>query len=137
MTGPPLGEATITLARVHGQSFDGPFVDPKGWSHQKFIAPVIAGILTSLVSLAYASPVDPAWIPGIYDNADYDDVVGLVTDGTGASSVEGAARVEQDPVARIWLSEPSLVPKGMLPAQKGRGPPFSVGSPEGKRDEPS
>ena len=32
-----------------------------------------------LTSLAYASPPDPAWIRGIYDDADYDDVVVLIT----------------------------------------------------------
>jgi len=25
-------------------------------------------------------PPDPIWLPGIYDNADYDDVIGLLTD---------------------------------------------------------
>ncbi len=108
LTGPPSREAAITLARVCGQSF---------------IAPVVAGVLAILVSLAYASPTDPTWIAGIYDNADYDDVVALLTDGTGASNGQGPARVEQGPVAYIPLSEPSLVPKGMLGAQKSRGPP--------------
>ena len=38
-------------------------------------------VLTALPSLAYASPPDPSWIPGLYDDADYDDVVVLVTAG--------------------------------------------------------
>jgi len=33
----------------------------------------------SLTALAYASPPDPAWIRGIYDDADFDDVVVLIT----------------------------------------------------------
>ena len=41
-------------------------------------------------SLAYASPPDPSWIPGIYDDADFDDVVGLAT--SGASSWDRRAR---------------------------------------------
>jgi hypothetical protein len=36
-----------------------------------------------LLALAYASPPDPSWISGIYDDADYDDVVTLVTSATG------------------------------------------------------
>ncbi len=32
-----------------------------------------------LTALAYASPPDPAWIRGIYDDADFDDVVVLIT----------------------------------------------------------
>jgi hypothetical protein len=46
--------------------------------------------LTLLISLALAgplaaaSPTDPLWIPGIYDDADGDDIVGLST-GTAAA----------------------------------------------------
>ena len=36
-------------------------------------------------ALAHASPPDPAWIPGIYDDADHDDLVLLLTsDSAGA-----------------------------------------------------
>ncbi len=35
-----------------------------------------------LLALAYASPPDPSWIPGIYDDADNDDIVTLVTSAT-------------------------------------------------------
>lgn len=36
-------------------------------------------VCSGLTALAYASPPDPAWIRGIYDDADYDDVVVLIT----------------------------------------------------------
>src|SRR4029077_11164877 len=49
--------------------------------------------LVVIVPLAYAGPPDPTWIPGIYDNADYDDVVGSVTDGSAASAGRPPARV--------------------------------------------
>jgi hypothetical protein len=41
-------------------------------------------VLPTLPSLAYASPPDPSWIPGLYDDADYDDVVVLVTSETAS-----------------------------------------------------
>jgi hypothetical protein len=41
-------------------------------------------VLATLPSLAYASPPDPSWIPGLYDDADYDDVVVLLTSGTAS-----------------------------------------------------
>jgi hypothetical protein len=45
---------------------------------------VLVSILpVSLPILAYASPPDPSWIPGVYDDDDYDDVVMLVASGTG------------------------------------------------------
>jgi hypothetical protein len=47
---------------------------------------VVGLVLTltcTLPMLAHASPPDPSWIPGIYDDADFDDVVTLVVMGTG------------------------------------------------------
>jgi|SRR5262245_8881738 len=38
--------------------------------------------LQLLISFAYASIPDPSWIPGIYDRADLDDVIELVTSST-------------------------------------------------------
>jgi hypothetical protein len=35
--------------------------------------------LTGLIPLAHASPPDPTWVPGIYDDRDHDDVVLLIT----------------------------------------------------------
>jgi hypothetical protein len=37
-------------------------------------------VLVLLTPLASATPVDPLWIPGIYDEADYDDVICIVVD---------------------------------------------------------
>jgi hypothetical protein len=42
-------------------------------------------VLGTLAPLAHASAPDPSWISGIYDGADYDDVVALVTFATGPS----------------------------------------------------
>ena len=36
----------------------------------------------ALLPLAYASPPDPSWIRGVYDGADFDDVVVLLTSGS-------------------------------------------------------
>jgi hypothetical protein len=36
-----------------------------------------------LLALAYASPPDPAWIPGMYDDGDFDDVIVRVTSASG------------------------------------------------------
>lgn len=36
---------------------------------------LLLGGLFCVVPLAYASPPDPLWMPGIYDDADLDDVV--------------------------------------------------------------
>ena len=44
---------------------------------------LVAGAMLSLGVLAYASPPDPDWISGLWDNGDYDDIILLVTSGVG------------------------------------------------------
>ena len=48
---------------------------------QGFVVSLLAGVMMTLTPLAYAAPPDQTWIPGLYDNADYDDVVLFVTSG--------------------------------------------------------
>jgi hypothetical protein len=42
----------------------------------------------TLPLLAQASPPDPTWLPGIYDDADYDDVIGLLTDSAAIRELQ-------------------------------------------------
>src|SRR6185369_10111014 len=51
----------------------------------------LAAVLATISSLAYASPADPTWIPGVYDDADFDDVVGLVTSAEALATTASAA----------------------------------------------
>jgi hypothetical protein len=44
---------------------------------------VLLAALGCLTTFAYGSPPDPVWRPGIYDNADYDEVVALLIDTAG------------------------------------------------------
>ena len=37
------------------------------------------------VTLAHASPADQTWLAGVYDQADFDDVVGLLTSALEAT----------------------------------------------------
>jgi len=52
----------------------------------------------TLPVLAHASPPDPSWIAGIYDDDDYDDVVSLVESGTGSAG--HAAPADVSPMLR-------------------------------------
>jgi hypothetical protein len=47
------------------------------------IVPVVLVAISAVTPLAYASPPDPSWINGIYDDADFDDVVVFITSGVG------------------------------------------------------
>jgi hypothetical protein len=43
-----------------------------------FLLGLIAAVL-ALAPVAHASPPDQSWITGLYDNADFDDVILLIT----------------------------------------------------------
>ena len=68
---------------------------------------LVAAIL-ALAPAAHASPPDQSWIPGLYDNADFDDVVLFVTSGLGAvqPSLVWSARMA-DTVAPVLSSSSS------------------------------
>src|SRR5215831_675148 len=40
---------------------------------------LLALLIIAPVTLAHASPPDQTWLPGVYDQADFDDVVGLLS----------------------------------------------------------
>ena len=78
----------------------------------------------TLPLLAHASPPDPIWLPGIYDNADYDDVIGLLTD---TAAVRELPLVAADPACLdCWLvlgGSASVVPDAFLLGFRLRSPP--------------
>ncbi len=45
---------------------------------------LLLGSLVALIPLAYASPPDQTWLGGLYDDADFDDVVLAITSAAGA-----------------------------------------------------
>jgi hypothetical protein len=51
---------------------------------------VILGVLIALWPMAYASPPDQSWLGGFFDDADYDDVVLLITGCSPATSMHVA-----------------------------------------------
>jgi len=65
---------------------------------------LISAVLAATSGLAYASPADPSWIPGIYDDADFDDVVGLVT---SADALPGPASAAALPLVTLRTSPPA------------------------------
>lgn len=75
-------------------------------------------------TLAHASPPDPSWIPGIYDDADGDDVVTFVT--AGAGNILPDVPVELRFVPR-WLETPTFAEAApAIPcaaAARSRAPP--------------
>src|SRR5262249_39604775 len=48
-------------------------------------AMLLALLIIAPVTLAHASPPDQTWHPGVYDQGDFDDVVGLLTSALEAT----------------------------------------------------
>jgi len=60
-------------------------------------------VIIAPVTLAHASPPDQTWIAGVYDQADFDDVVGFLTSALEATD----STVAPEPGPRLAL-EPKL-----------------------------
>jgi len=80
-----------------------------------------------LTPLAYASPPDPVWVEGFFDDGDHDDVVVFV--------MSAGAAVDPFPLDQEWMApapagpvsqgeEPSAQGR-MLSGSSPRGPPAS------------
>ena len=79
---------------------------------------VLVALLVGLVPLAYASPPDETWLPGLYDNADYDDVIIELTSTVAAA--DGAPTPELRPTAEVC--QPLRVPELLRPESAFRSP---------------
>src|SRR5712691_9211039 len=49
------------------------------------LVPLLGLVLLTLVAFAHANPPDQTWHPGIYDDADFDDVIALIVSWSGAT----------------------------------------------------
>ena len=76
-----------------------------------FVVVLLLGVLLSLPTLAHASPTDPTWIPGFYDDNDYDDVILFITGAVTAVD----SRIT-DPIAVVAVCLGLIVLGGRQPA---------------------
>lgn len=71
---------------------------------------VLVACLCGHSALGYASPPDPLWLLGIYDGADYDDEIALLTDAI-ALGVPSTVVVEpRRPLFKSTLFETGSIP---------------------------
>jgi hypothetical protein len=70
---------------VDGPGFDMAFHDRVrdllSMKRMAWLAWLLAGLMFALTPMAWASPIDPSWINGVYDDGDFDDVVIYLTSG--------------------------------------------------------
>ena len=83
--------------------------------------------LALLPVLAYASPVDPSWIAGVWDAADSDDVVVLVGSVVKAVSASAVAhdRLEPRPAQLVAPGRDRVPSAPLRDVLRARGPPFA------------
>jgi hypothetical protein len=92
---------------------------------RRSIAVVLALLAASLVAMAHATPVDPTWIGGLYDNADGDDSVLAARSFVG--QLDAPAPALGAPT--VWAGAPlpsvsvPVVDSGITVRLQGRAPP--------------
>jgi hypothetical protein len=86
---------------------------------------LLVALIGGLAPVAYASPPDPSWVRGMYDDADFDDVVGLITGGAGLVQALLPADLRPDSILLIALvpSRNHPVVRRPLCSPQPRAPP--------------
>ena len=83
----------------------------------------VAMVLALIPVIAAASPPDPAWIGGIYDPADGDEIVTLIGDQASSHAVAAYAICPPPPLLQaLHQLEPCTAP-GFSTQRLTRGPP--------------
>ena len=98
---------------------------------RRLVGLCLVAAVSALAPAAHASPPDESWMPGLYDNADFDDVILLVTDNVRMidPSAVGSMRPVCFVVGRAMpLRAESPPSSGPSPA-RSRAPPATVPKP--------
>ena len=84
-------------------------------------------VLGALTPLAYATPPDPSWVRGLWDGAEFDDIVLLITSGVGIVEADPpvALRSVLARAARLVESSATAVLAAAGSSSESRAPPTS------------
>ena len=90
------------------------------------MAALLLGVLVTLPACAHASPTDPTWIAGLYDDNDYDDVILFIT---GAVTAVDSRIAVPDGLVTVYLgliapSTPRFVSARSVRPLSTRAPPY-------------
>src|SRR5262247_3465493 len=88
---------------------------------------LLVTLLVILMPMAWAIPIDPSWIKGVYDGGDFDDVVSYLTSGTLEVPVLPAADLSpvfvSAPTEALADQQTGATP--LLASHEPRAPPLS------------
>ena len=91
----------------------------------RFVGLGLIVVVLALAPAAHAAPPDQSWIPGLYDDADFDDVVWLVVMEKGLVESEDLTTLRfVPPPALVLLASPEVAPAShSVPTRHARAPP--------------
>ena len=98
----------------------------RGWITSGIVLTLVVALFT-LTSLCYASPPDPTWIAGLYDNADRDEVVLEVLAGAAIPAAAAAPPWLKAPAAKEtpWAAGRAVPNAPIRTALLDRSPPLA------------
>jgi hypothetical protein len=78
----------------------------------RLAALVVVGVLACGPLVAYADPPDPTWIPGLWDDADYDDVIVRFTSTSSVTETHALCTLEPHwiPIWTVSAADEPLTP---------------------------
>lgn len=122
----PYREVGLLQARVLGWRSHGFVGDVCGWSERVSIVALLA-LLVALVPVAHVTPPDPLWIAGIYDAADFDDVVDAVVAASGLRQTRvHTPRPADNTTGAVFTPVPLPCEESVCSGFYGRAPPSSL-----------
>jgi hypothetical protein len=94
---------------------------------RQLLALLLVGVLGTLVPLAHATPPDPSWVAGLWDDGDHDDAVQAVLDTADAVDIAPAVTLDVIPTVTVphtaaAAPAPATPPP---PSYLGRAPPLA------------
>ena len=93
---------------------------------RSWVGALVLGAVLALRTLGYASPPDPSWMAGFWDDADYDDIVVRITSTFGIADTQPYI----DPGPRQTIG-------AVLPPPEEGAAPLKASSPYHPRDPPA
>jgi hypothetical protein len=93
--------------------------------HRLVVVVVTLVAVLCMVPAAHGSPPDPTWIAGLYDNADFDDVVFLITNTLGVveRSVGCSLRPRRLVTSVLFATDSDTRPLSFRSSALSRAPP--------------
>jgi hypothetical protein len=87
---------------------------------------LLLAIVVLLRALAAASPTDPTWVDGVYDDGDFDDVVAQIALSTSACDTDASPFAPPDAsVRRVALTGDTAPRETRRPPAQDRAPPLA------------